>query len=249
MVVFTRYVLHNFDHTIKLIPKNFNYMVLYINNWYIIWRNFIQGYKVNPRLYEPSKIALIIGCTSDGPENVSAWSADHARPARSNRLLYLLLMLYLQNHVNELPSFQYMGGDFNIHSKVWDPDVRHHWWASITLLEIAADLDLEWSQPANPGPTFISHNKDLCPSVINLMFYQISDSARLWTNRDPNWKGPTDHIPLTTSVIIDSVIEGVTRRSITCRLEAEKAFIEDLRKGVPAILSSIWHDQVWFCPS
>jgi len=36
MVIFTICVLHNFDHRIKLIPKNFNYMVLYINNWYII---------------------------------------------------------------------------------------------------------------------------------------------------------------------------------------------------------------------
>jgi len=67
------------------------------------------------------------------------------------------------------------------------------------------------------------------------MFYQISDSARLRTNRDHDRKGPTDHIPLTTSVILDSVIEGVTRRSITCGSEAEKAFINDLRTGVPAI--------------
>jgi len=71
--------------------------------------------------------------------------------------------------------------------------------------------------------------------VIDLVFHQISDSARSRTNRDPDWKGPTDHILLTTSVILDSVIKGVTRRSITRGSEAEKAFINDLRTGVPAI--------------
>jgi len=75
-----------------------------------------------------------------------------------------------------------MGGDFNIHSKVWDSNVTNHRWAAITLPEIAADLDLEWTQPSNPGPTFISHNEDLRPSVIDLIFHQISDLARLQTN-------------------------------------------------------------------
>jgi len=128
-----------------------------------------------------------------------------------------------------------MGGNFNVHSSMWDPEVMHHRWASITLLEIAADLDLEWTEPSNPGPTFISHNADLCPSVIDLMFHRISESARLRTRRDPDLMGPTDHIPLTTTIILDSVIEAVTRRSITCESDAEKAFIDDLRKGVPAI--------------
>jgi len=44
-----------------------------------------------------------------------------------------------------------------------------------------------------------------------------------------------DHILLTTSVILDFMIEGVTRRSISRGLEAKKAFIDDLRTGVPAI--------------
>jgi len=70
-----------------------------------------------------------------------------------------------------------MGGDFNVHLSVWDPEVTHHRWAAITLLEIAADLDLERTELSNPGPTFISHNADLRPSVINLMFHRISESA------------------------------------------------------------------------
>jgi len=48
--------------------------------------------------------------------------------------------------------------------------------------------------------------------------------------------GPMDHIPLTTTIILDSVIEAVTRQSITCGSDAEKAFIDDLKKGVLAIV-------------
>jgi len=88
-----------------------------------------------------------------------------------------MAILYLRDHVDELPSFYYMGGDFNVHSSVWDPEVTHHRWAAITLLEIAADLDLERTELSNPGPTFISHNADLRPSMIDLMFHRISESA------------------------------------------------------------------------
>jgi len=45
-----------------------------------------------------------------------------------------------------------------------------------------------------------------------------------------------DHIPLTTTIVLDSVIEAVIRRSITRGSDAEKAFIDNLRKGVPAIV-------------
>jgi len=98
-------------------------------------------------------------------------------------------ILYLRDHVDELPSFHYMGGDFNVHSSVWDPEVTHHRWAAITLLEIAADLDLERTEPSNPGPTFISHNADLRPSVIDLMFHRISESVRSRTRRTSRFKG------------------------------------------------------------
>jgi len=145
-------------------------------------------------------------------------------------------ILYLRDYVDELPSFHYMGGNFNVHSSVWDPEVTYHRWAAITLLEIAADLDLERTEPSNPGPTFISHNADLRPSVIDLMFHRISESARSRTRQDPDSKGPTDHIPLTTTIVLDSVIETVTRRSITHGSDAKKVFINDLKKGVPAIV-------------
>jgi len=67
------------------------------------------------------------------------------------------------------------------------------------------------------------------------MFHRISESVLLRTRRNPDLMGPTDHVPLTTIIILDSVIEAVTRRSITRGSDAEKAFIDDLRTGVPAI--------------
>jgi len=48
--------------------------------------------------------------------------------------------------------------------------------------------------------------------------------------------GPTDHIPLVTTVVLDSVIEAVTWLSITRGSDAENTFIDNLRKGVPTIL-------------
>jgi len=104
------------------------------------------------------------------------------------------------------------------------------------MVVVRGQEEMERTEPSNHGPTFISHNADLRPSVIDLMFHRISESARLRTRRDPDSKGPTDHIPLTTTIVLDSVIEAVTRRSITHGSDAKKAFIEDLSKGVPAIV-------------
>jgi len=63
---------------------------------------------------------------------------------------------YLWDHIDELPLFHYMGGDFNVHSSMWDPEVTHHRWAAITLLEITADLDLQWTEPSNPVLEIVS---------------------------------------------------------------------------------------------
>jgi len=39
-----------------------------------------------------------------------------------------------------------------------------------------------------------------------------------------------------TTVVLDLVIEAVTRQSITHGLDAKKTFIDNLKKGVPAIV-------------
>jgi len=69
-----------------------------------------------------------------------------------------------------------MTGDFNCHSREWDPSVPHHQTMAISLLDIAARLGLELTLPVNPGPTFLSHNVELRGSVIDLVFIKASES-------------------------------------------------------------------------
>ena len=47
---------------------------------------------MHTKLYKPSKIEPIIECALEGPGNVSAWLADHAKPARLSWLFSILLM-------------------------------------------------------------------------------------------------------------------------------------------------------------
>jgi hypothetical protein len=49
----------------------------------------------------------------------------------------------LNEEVDSLPAFHYMGGDFNCHSEVWDGNVLHHQWAAQHLLSVANNLGLE----------------------------------------------------------------------------------------------------------
>ncbi|KAF9555018.1 hypothetical protein CPC08DRAFT_766250 [Agrocybe pediades] len=137
-----------------------------------------------------------------------------------------------------LPQLHYIGGNFNIHSREWDPEVTHHRGDVINLLELAADLDLEWTQPSNPGPTFISHNLDLRPSVIDLVFHRIAESASDCTFRDPVRQGPSDHILIFTIVKLDDKIEPVTRRTIPRYSEAEQAMKTKLPQKVADIQAS-----------
>ncbi|KAF4610622.1 hypothetical protein D9613_006811 [Agrocybe pediades] len=117
----------------------------------------------------------------------------------------------------------------------WDPEVTHHRGDAINLLELAADLDLERTQPSNPGPTFVSHNPDLRPSVIDLVFHGIAESVSDCTFRDPVRQGPSDHIPIFTVVKRDDEIEPVTRRTIPRDSEAEQAMRTELPQKIADI--------------
>ncbi|KAF5362250.1 hypothetical protein D9756_002521 [Leucocoprinus leucothites] len=78
----------------------------------------------------------------------------------------------LLKDVDTLPTFIYIGGNFNCHSSVWDPAVEHHCTSAISLLETVSDLGVEWARPINAANTYIPHNMDLEGSVIDLMFTQ-----------------------------------------------------------------------------
>ncbi|KAF9547630.1 hypothetical protein CPC08DRAFT_795688 [Agrocybe pediades] len=74
-----------------------------------------------------------------------------------------------------------------------------------SLLESAKSYERE---PSNLGPTFISHNPDLRPSVIDLVFHGIAESA--------------------SDFKLDDEIEPVTRRTIPRDSEAEQAMRTEL---------------------
>jgi hypothetical protein len=69
-----------------------------------------------------------------------------------------------------LPQILYMAGDFNCHSRIWDPRVTSHGGNAAHLMQLVSDLELDWAPPTNHGPTHIPHNTNLNPSIIDLVF-------------------------------------------------------------------------------
>ncbi|KAF5340738.1 hypothetical protein D9611_007373 [Ephemerocybe angulata] len=57
----------------------------------------------------------------------------------------------LAEKADALPALSYMGGNFNCHSREWDPWVLHHRTMAILLLETAARLGLDLTKFTNPG--------------------------------------------------------------------------------------------------
>ena len=100
-------------------------------------------------------------------------------------------------------SLTYMGGDFNCHSSAWDPAVLHHRASAISLLETAAIMGLDLTSFEDPGPTFISHNPDLRPSVIDLIFVSVADSIAIRSIRLPALRSTSDHVPISVSLDLD----------------------------------------------
>ena len=133
----------------------------------------------------------------------------------------------LAEHVPILPACVLMTGDFNCHSREWDPLVLHHQTTAISLLDTAARLGLELTLSVNPGPTFLSHNVELQGSVIDLMFIKVSESLvpPCWLLE---WQGPLDHIPLASKFSLPSELEDFKRVSIAKGSDVEMQFVEQL---------------------
>ncbi|KDR65467.1 hypothetical protein GALMADRAFT_81830 [Galerina marginata CBS 339.88] len=110
----------------------------------------------------------------------------------------------LAEKAHSLPPLVYMGGDFNCHSSEWDPDCRSHGTTAISLLDTASSVGLELAILSNPGPTFISHNPDLRPSVIDLVFVPPAQAVSLTTCLEPELKMRSDHVPISSFVPIRS---------------------------------------------
>ena len=131
-----------------------------------------------------------------------------------------------------LPPFAYIGGDFNCHSKEWDPEVPHHRTVPILLLETAAKLGTERTSPINPGPTFISRNPDLHPSVIDLIFLPPSEILIAQPMRDLNLQGLSDHILIGVMVDLGTNVPEIWRRSLKPASDEEKVFVTDIMLGI-----------------
>jgi len=140
----------------------------------------------------------------------------------------------LAEHVPILPACVLMTGDFNCHSREWDPSVLHHRMTAISLLNTAARLGLELTLHVNPGPTFLSHNVELRGSVIDLVFIKASESL-VQPRRLVEWQGPSDHIPLASKFSLPSELEDFKRVSIAKGSDVETQFVEQLIGGIQGI--------------
>ncbi|KDR65440.1 hypothetical protein GALMADRAFT_17171, partial [Galerina marginata CBS 339.88] len=132
-----------------------------------------------------------------------------------------------------LPPLMYMGGDFNCHSSEWDPDCHSHGTMAISLLDTASSVGLELAILSNPGPTFILHNPDLRPSVIDLVFVPPAQAVSLTTCLEPELKMRSDHVPISSFVPIRSSRVDASKRLIP--LEVQIRFMDDIISQIEAL--------------
>ncbi|KXN86855.1 hypothetical protein AN958_09435 [Leucoagaricus sp. SymC.cos] len=156
-----------------------------------------------------------------------------------------LLNIYLDNthtvinlltqEVDMLPAFIYMGGDFNCHSEVWDPSCTSHPLIAQHLMELASDVGLEWACPFNPRLTHIPHNLDLASSVIDLVFTVLSASASDLPRLDLDRCGPSDHVLISTLLLISESEIWVSCMVIPRESPEESGFLIDLATGLRSL--------------
>ncbi|KAJ2911570.1 hypothetical protein MD484_g8847, partial [Candolleomyces efflorescens] len=133
---------------------------------------------------------------------------------------------------DDLPHLDYMGGDFNCHSREWDDDVRHHRTTAISLLDTAATLGLEYARPTNPGPTFIARANGNSRSVIDLVFVQASETIRAHVRLEHDLQGQSDHTPLSAIIPLRHNQPKHKGRTLKPYSDEEKEFIAEIITGM-----------------
>ena len=131
-----------------------------------------------------------------------------------------------------------MTGDFNIRDSDWDPNVHHHSIHTEDLMFIANCLDLELACPINPGPTRFADNQHNSNSVLDLVFMNPNNSGFNKHILKPEIRLPSDHVPLFIEVSIKEENIDFTFQAIKKDSKEEKAFINDIIKGVKGMESS-----------
>lgn len=126
----------------------------------------------------------------------------------------------------------HQGGDYNTHSRLWDPDYPPHSAARTgEVLDLHARLGLRLLSPVGI-PTHYPHRDTFRPTVIDLVWVPDDRAHRLYEVRvAPEERGLSDH------AVIHAVIpagewsyQGAP--SIAAKSEAERDFLEAIREGV-----------------
>jgi hypothetical protein len=140
-------------------------------------------------------------------------------------------LFFLRGRADLLPIFTLVAGDFNLHSSVWDNNVPHHCAVPIMATDLMADLGVHWICPANHGPTHLPHNRELCPSVIDLVFGSFPDEAEegffLPTLRS-DLIGRLDHVLLAVNIPFGETDIRILRRTVPPKSVEEDEFLGEL---------------------
>jgi hypothetical protein len=144
-------------------------------------------------------------------------------------------LFFLRGRSDLLPVFTLVAGDFNLHSSVWDDSVPHHRAVPIMALDLMADLGVHLVRPANHGPTHIPHNRDMHPSIIDLMFGSFLDEAGedfFLPRLHADLTGPSDHIPLTVNVPFGESDVRILRCTVPPKSVEEDEFLVELGASI-----------------
>jgi hypothetical protein len=161
-------------------------------------------------------------------------------------------LYFLRGGSDLLPVFTIMAGDFNLHSSVWDDSVPHHCAVPIMALDLMADLGVHWMRPVDHGPTHIPHNRDLYPSVIDLMFRSFLDVAGedfFLPRLRANLTSPSDHVPLAVNVPFRESDVRILQHTIPPKSVEEDDFLGELGASIGRVNVDVldlpeWIDEV-----
>jgi len=103
---------------------------------------------------------------------------------------------------------------------------------------IADCLDLELASPINPGPTRFADNQHDSNSVLDLVFMNPNNSGFNKHILKSEIRLPSDHVPLFIEIGIKEENIDVTFQAIKKDSDEEKAFINDIIKGIKGMDSS-----------
>ncbi len=145
----------------------------------------------------------------------------------------------LYDRRDSLPAFEYMGGDFNCHSKEWDIYYDTYPVTAQCLLMTAEDLGLHLTLPDGGGPTHIPHDFSKTPTVIDLIFQLISGASAA-PKILQSLQETSDHLPLGSEVQIRPEDLANLKQSFPVGLDDDEMstqdyFIIDVQESMTAL--------------